>query len=272
MGDCSACGSCVPWSPDMACCPNWGDLDDAILCRSVDLAWMTLRSLTGGQVGNCPVVVRPCTAEPCRACADGTLAHLSHGETCGDDCWAHVCGRQGCSCPRISEIVLPGPVAEVWQVMIDGVVQPVASYRVDNGNRLVKTDGTSWPSCQNMAADVDMSGTLAVWYVPGMVPDAAALWAAGVLTCEFSKACTGGKCRLPSGVTQIARQGITMQITSGMFPDGMTGIREVDAFLTSVNPNALRLPPMAWSPDLAPAKHRYTTWAAVPVGAPKASQ
>jgi hypothetical protein len=85
-----------------------------------------------------------------------------------------------------------------------------------------------------------------------------------VLTCEFTKACSGGKCRLPTAVTSIARQGVTMEVSSGMFPDGMTGIREVDAFLSSINPNALRIPPKVWSPDLVTAKHRYPTWQARP--------
>ena len=44
-----------------------------------------------------------------------------------------------------------------------------------------------------------------------------------------------------------------------MFPDGMTGIREVDAYLISINPNALKMPPMVWSPDVPWAKHRYET-------------
>jgi hypothetical protein len=49
-----------------------------------------------------------------------------------------------------------------------------------------------------------------------------------------------------------------------MFPDGMTGIREVDAYLTSINPNALRQPPRVWSPDMP--GHRFTTAMARPNG------
>lgn len=168
----------------------------------------------------------------------------------------------------MSEIVLPGLVAEVVQVRIDGVSLPMSAYRVDNGNRLVRTDGMSWPSCQHMSRDaasddpVVAQGTMGVWYVPGIKPSTAGLWAAGVLTCEFTKACSGGKCRLPSSVTSIARQGISMEIATGMFADGMTGIREVDAYLTSINPNALRQPSRVWSPDL-PA-HRYSTYDKMP--------
>ena len=80
-----------------------------------------------------------------------------------------------------------------------------------------------------------------------------------MLACEFAKACTGGKCRLPSSVTSIARQGVTMTISSGMFLGGQTGIREVDAYVVSVNPNAQVMPPVVWSPDVPWAKHRYLT-------------
>jgi hypothetical protein len=268
--DCEQCGSCVPYSPEMSCCDNWGDLDDDLLCRAIDLAWMTLRSLSGGLVGNCPVLVRPCLSAPCSACSGVMLQpRLVKTGDC-ESCWtnAPACGGDGCSCGTLSEIVLPGQVADIWQVRIDGVALPVTAYRVDNGNRLVRTDGQSWPSCQYMDRDVTSQdpavalGTMGVWYVPGVRPSAAGLWAAGVLTCEFAKACSGGKCRLPSAVTSIARQGVTMEFSTGMFPDGMTGIREVDAYLTSINPYAHRTPPKVWSPDM-PA-HRYTTWQATP--------
>ncbi len=262
---CAACGSCVPYSPTMSCCPDWGDLDDDLLCRSITLAWDTLRVLSGGMVGNCPVLIRPCLSAPCTACAAGGPRVVRTGECEG--CWVNGagCGSRGCSCSPLSEIILPGLVAEIWVVKVDGVTLPVDAYRVDNGNRLVRTDGQNWPSCQHMAKDVDRDeGTMGVWYVPGVVPDAAGLWAAGVLTCEFSKACTGGKCRLPSSVTSIARQGVTMEFSTGMFPNGMTGIREVDAYLTSINPHGLKQPPRVWSPDLVAAGHRFTTWQASP--------
>lgn len=248
----------------MSCCPDWGDLDDDLLCRSIALAWDALRVLSGGLIGNCPVLVRPCLTKPCSACTDFGPRVIRTGECEG--CWVNGgCGSHGCSCSRLSEIVLPGQVAEIWVVKVDGVTLPVDAYRVDNGNRLVRTDGGVWPSCQYMDRDVEKAeGTLGIWYVPGIVPDAAGLWAAGVMTCEFTKACSGGKCRLPSSVTQIARQGVTMEVASGMFPGGMTGIREVDAYLTSINPYALRTPPRVWSPDLVTAGHRYTTWQARP--------
>ena len=109
--------------------------------------------------------------------------------------------------------------------------------------------------------------TLGITYVPGIRPGPAGECAAGVLACEFSKACAGGKCRLPSSVTGLTRQGVSFTMTTEMFPGGMTGIREVDAYLTTVNPNQLKVPSTVWSPDLPTSGHRYTTWTA-PVASP----
>lgn len=177
-----------------------------------------------------------------------------------DGVWTNVvCGSPGCSCEPLCEIVFPGPIAAVVLVDLGGVEVPLGSFRVDNGNRLVRQDGECWPSCQDLRAASGQPGTLTITYLPGIVPTEATLWAAGILACEFSKACSGGKCRLPTGVTSIARQGITMVIPSALFPNGMTGIHEVDAYLHSINPNGLTSPPAVWSPDVPWAKHRYTT-------------
>ena len=154
---------------------------------------------------------------------------------------------------------MPGPVARINEVWLDGAELPTDAFRIDNLNRIVRVDGECFPSCQNMNAEVGQPGSFSIEYVPGIVPDEAGLWAAGILACEFSKACTGAKCRLPSSVTSITRQGVTMQMSEGMFSNNLTGIREVDAYLVSINPNGHRIPPMVWSPDAPWVKHRYST-------------
>lgn len=252
--------SCVPWQPDMGCCSGWEQFDPELLARATDLAWMTLRVLSGGQVGNCPITVRPCLQSPCQPCAEvmslPRVVRLSGCEGCWKD--GPACGGDGCSCSVLHEIVLAGSVAQIVSVRVDGAALAPDKYRVDNGNRLVRTDGEPWPSCQYMERDPSEQGTLAVDYVPGIAPGRAGLWAAGVLVCEFVKACSGSKCRLPSSVTSISRQGISMELSTGMFPDGMVGIREVDAYLTSVNPYGLRSPSKVWSPDAPGVGHRYS--------------
>jgi hypothetical protein len=257
--------TCVPWDLDSGCCDDWDTLDPALCERATTLAWSTLNVLTGGLVGSCPTVVRPCLSSPCATCRGwyDTLGTpyspwVVAGIHAGD--WVNrICGSPRCSCTQMCELVMPGLIAAIIEVNLDGVELPLSDFRVDNGHRIVRMDGECWPSCQEMSKPVGQPGTLGITYIPGIIPDAAALWAAGVLACEFAKACSGGKCRLPSSVTTIARQGVSMTIPGSMFEGGMTGIREVDAYVISVNPYGHRTPPMVWSPDAPWAKHRYET-------------
>jgi hypothetical protein len=143
----------------------------------------------------------------------------------------------------------------VDEVKIDSVVLDDANYRVDNGNLLVRTDGGTWPSCAGEKFTVTYLNSYAV--------DAAGQFAAGVLAEEFLKAMSSDKkCRLPMGVTSIARQGINIELTAGLFPDGSTGIAVVDAFVRQWNPNLLKTRPMVYSPDIR--RPRQTTWKATP--------
>lgn len=258
--------TCVPWTPNMGCCSDWDSLHFDLRNRAVDLAWSAMRFLTAGLVGSCPVSLRPCapktSCDPCwSAYSQGSLAPVVR-----DGNWYNTgyCYDNGCSCGTLSEIVLPGQVADVHQVLVDGFVLPCASYRLDDGNKLVRVDGFDWPTCQDMTAGDWELGSFAVHYVPGVKPTEAGLWAAGVLACEFSKACRGDKCRLPASVTAVTRQGVSYQFDNSMFANGQTGIREVDAYILSVNPNRLKTPPRVWSPDMRQGRFVPLTDVVVP--------
>ena len=58
------------------------------------------------------------------------------------------------------------------------------------------------------------------------------------------------KCRLPRGVTEISRQGVSMTIEGELFPNGQTGIPEVDAFIFLWNPFNMKTRPRVYSPDM----------------------
>lgn len=105
------------------------------------------------------------------------------------------------------------------------------------------------------------TGPFEVTYYRGAAPNEMTKFAAGLLAYEFYKACSGGKCRLPAGVTQVTRQGVTMEIQTGMFPGGFTGIREVDAVIRIYNPHGLKRAPRVLSPD-GPGTPRRVTWSA----------
>ncbi len=274
----------LPALPD-ACWPvDWGcadqewleGLDPTVVARAEAMATRVLWSLSGYQIGGCPIIVRPC-AKGCGT-SSWTQAVVTGGNSDAlgvavgpwwasigvDGQWINTaCGcTTDCSCSAVPEVVLPSPVGGIVEVIVDGVVLAADSYRVDNGNRLVRTDGGIWPRCQDMAAAHDAPGAFSVEFYNNVRPDGLAAWIAGIMAVEFAKSCTGGKCRLPAGVQSISRQGITMEIPSGLFADGRTGIREVDAWLRVVNPHQVVTPSQVWSPDLRPA--RRTTAGQVP--------
>lgn len=252
-------GVCLPWQATMACCDEWDTYDADLQLRAQSLAWNTMRALSGRRVGGCPVTLRPCLSDrACSSCFGGSwLSPLIDAN--GN--WVNNANRASgnCSCCTVHSITLPGSVAMVTDINIDGWHLDLSLVRVDNGNELIRLDGCKWPSCQNLSANPGDLGTVTITYLPGLRPDSSGLWAAGLLACEFAKACTGGKCRLPRAVTSVARQGVTMEFSQGMFESG-TGIQEVDAYIEMVNPHGQKSPPVVWSPDLQSAKHHVTTW------------
>lgn len=268
---------CYPAGTDWSCAytpEEIAALDPAVKERSEALAWYTLASLTAYQLGVCPTVIRPCTAG-CQApgtymvsiVQGGQVSSLPlqsigtftpHINAAGQ--WVNACGCRtaaDCSCTALCEAILPGPVGGIESVVVDGVSLPPSAYRVDNGTRLVRTDGECWPSCQDFASS-DPAVGFWVTYYRGAAPNTLTQYAAGVLATEFYKACSGGKCRLPSGVTSVTRQGVSYSIVAGSFPGGFTGIHEVDAVIRIYNPHGLTMPSRVISPD-RPVP-RQTTW------------
>jgi hypothetical protein len=276
---------CYPADTDWSCAFTDADLEEmkqdpakaAAMRRSEALAWYTLASLCAYRIGVCPTVVRPCAA----GCSVGSVTWMSAVAT-GDSVgalplmtigssftphisggnWINACGCSAgdCSCTALDEVILPGPVGDIQWVKIDGETIDPSRYRVDNGDRLVSLDPTLvWPSCQDMAASDSEEGSFAVSYYRGSAPNELTRFAAGVLAAEYYKACMKKSCRLPAGVTQVARGGVTYEIQTGLFPNGATGIAEVDAVIRIYNPHTLKSPPRVLSPDRSRTPRR-STW------------
>jgi hypothetical protein len=220
-----------PWPVDPACFnDDWQAMDASVKDRAVALASSTLHRLTGRRVTNCPVTVHPgATGAACFVPGDlwGATGPFHPGMS-AQGVWVNNCGPTP-SNPRVA-VRLPRPVGRVDEVRVLGVVVPPADYQIMDGNLLVYTGaGAGWPVTGNI---VDFSVT----YLKGYPPDGIAAYATGLLAMEFAKACSGRSCRLPSGVVNIVRQGVAMEIDSGLFPKGTTGIREVDTFIALWNP------------------------------------
>ena len=267
---------CVPPTTDWS--SRW-DLEELIqrradpddgpkIARAEAFAWNLLAALTAYRIGVCPITVRPCAAA-CEPPSGFRVAIVGGGQYAGlpsmtigrmapyisGGLWYNACGcrRDLCSCSALSEVILPGPVGSVVSVTIDGTALPRAAYRVDNGNRLVRLDGETWPVCQDMTSD-----GFQVTYYRGARPNMMTNAAAGALASEFYASSTGGECRLPGNVTSVTTQGSSYEFEPTDYPEGKTGIPEVDAVIRIYNPYGLKAAPIVMSPDALPT--RTPTW------------
>lgn len=246
---------CYPPTTDWSCAgPEFPEAIDVDLrARAEAFAWSALNALTAMQVAVCPVSVRPCRTEeqpPLYLEFPVSGSGIFRPGINNQGYWVNGCGcGASCGCGAMSEIILPGPVGDVVKVTIGDVTLAPTSYRVDDGNVLVRLDGEQWPSTQDMTAKPGTGDAFVVTYFRGEAPNAMTNFAAGKLAFEFTKLCQGKKCALPKGVTNIVREGVTMEVRQGMFPDGFTGIEEVDTLIEILNPYRLRQQTMIVSPD-----------------------
>jgi len=296
-------GPCRTWPlmPDCGCLPPDATTWDTAQRQAVEAATDILWRLTGGAFGLCRQTVRPCRT-PMRETwlpptTVGPAASGMPQPALIDGQWWNLfcgCGGDTCGCGPTAELQLPGPVyweqAHPWlpapadtrpspprydlEVWIDGQRLPETAYTLLDADRLVRTDGGTWPDCQYIdrpprLRDDDppgwtAEGTFAVVYWQGVPVPPAGQRAVATLACELWKACTGDdSCRLPARVQQVQREGITYSILDpqDFLQDGRTGITEVDQWLAAVNPNSLRERPSVWSPDLPRVRHQAFTGA-----------
>lgn len=241
--------------------PQGTDVDPEDRHMAEVLAWTQLQSLMGYSLAICPITVRPCWQPYVEGVYEdypvNRQAPFAPGLNGG--AWVNcACGGDPCGGCGVSWVQLPGYVGRIDAVTIGATVLPKTAYRVDNGARLVRQDGEAWPS-QDLSLPEGSDGTWTVRYFQGDAPTEVDDWAAGVLAYEFLKAMKDDKkCRLPSNVTQVVRNGVTMNLAQNLFLDGTTGIREVDAVIAQRNPNQLTQPPRVASPDSIRAA--VTTW------------
>lgn len=261
--DYSACGGGLP--EPLASLPASG------VATFEEMAATYLWDWTGRKYGQCEVTLRPCRQDcwegrstfwggsggPLRgglpftpALIRGQWYNLGCG-TCGDNC----------GCGSTQALRLPGPIASVGEVQIDGTVLDPAAYRVDNGRFLVRQDGALWPTCQDMNLMLGQPDTWGVTYTKGYAVPKGGQVAAGLLANELAKAaCNDKTCGLPRRVQSITRQGVTVAVLDAFddIDEGHTGIWLIDSWVASVvrRPRRMRV----LSPDRRPPRYRQTTW------------
>jgi hypothetical protein len=253
----SASGPC-DWIIDPVCgAEYWATLSPALQTAATDYAVWTLWASTGRRYGVCEQLVRPCVAQCCGPDLWGWswyegewYPYIHNGE------WFNCGCLDLCTCSATNEIRLPGPVAGITEILVDGVVLAPGNYRVDNGNILIRLDGEPWPA-QDLDVDSGV-GYFLVTYDRGIVVPAPLSVAAGTLAIEFAKACQGQDCRLPGRATNISRSGvqITLQNVDQLLENGFTGIDEVDTIIRALNPHRLTHRMRVYTPDLETPRTR----------------
>lgn len=267
----SASGPCRTWPMESGCgcLPPDATTWDELQIHSVEVATEILWRLTAGRFGLCRELVRPCGA-PCRPEAPGGRGF--HPDLRGGR-WVNVsCGcaperaRDDCSCGTApSELFLPGPV--YWEdpridpenphryrmhVWVDGQELTGGKYWMTEPNRLFRTDGGTWPRCQDMAAAPDAEGAFSILYWRGVPVPPGGRRAVALLACEIWRACQGSEsCALPRRVETVQREGVTYTMVDPLdfLNRGRTGLTEVDMWLGAVNPSRAHSPSAVLTPD-----------------------
>lgn len=230
-----ACADCTNGD-----CAGLGGLDIAkrrlIEAMAVEMLW----SWTNRVFGACDVVVRPCLSG-CggiggRETYWGRGPYPQAGMATAFDC---ACtGACRCALDGARSIALPGPVVSIDQVLVDGVIVPDTAYRVAYGRYLVRTDGETWPGCQDLILEATETGTFEVQYSKGVPVPAGGQLAAGMLACELAKAyCNDRSCALPKRIRDITREGVTVTMMDSFedLKEGGTGIWAIDSWTAAVN-------------------------------------
>lgn len=249
---------CEPWPIDPACCPGWPAEQAAWTQNHYDAQWLATIDLwraVAGAVGICRTVEAPCLD----ACAVdspynyGAWMSPWRGE---GGAWFNngSCGCLGdCTCGRLCTVTLQGPVVEIESVTVDGTALAPTDYKLLTSNRLARCGGC-WPACQDYCTE----DGLIVTYLRGTEPGLDAIRAVSLLACRKLLECGngGGDCgTLPSGVTSIQREGLSMQLdnTIGAGDNATvmsTGIARVDRWIASINPYGITDQASVWSPDV----------------------
>lgn len=260
-----ACG----WTIERCGCGGstcWDGLKPAAKVVATTLAVNVLWAATGRRYGPCELTVMPCNPQPREALyqtfpvgydtwgdsGGGLVPYIDVGGT-----WRNSSCGAGCRCAAACEVPLPGPVASVSEVTVDGEVIGPSVYEVHDGEMLVRIDGACWPTCVRYGDEIP---GFTVTYRRGETIPPAVQAAAEMLACEFARSCTGGECRLPQRLASLTRQGVELAVnTIESFGDMIfTNIPVVDQVIAADNPRRLQGRPQVFSPDL-PAP-RVITW------------
>lgn len=238
------------WEINTGCCSPWDTFSEATQETAYFLSTMTLWAATGRRFGACEIAVQPCRPRerlplyqvfpvPAWGGFYGGGGYGTFGPTIVDGQWFNRCWG-GCRCRARCEVALEGPTttAQVLSVSVSGVMVPASAYQIQDQHLLVRIDGECWPTCVDYSEQDPPE--FSVTYLRGEELPAALQIAAGILACEFAKACEDDDtCRLPSRLSSLSQQGISVTVSpfNSYLDLGLTDIPEVDRVIVNLNPN-----------------------------------
>lgn len=218
-----------PWPVDVESCGLTElDPETPLFLNSVATASSIMARLSAFTIGLCDTEIRPLHLCPeCRTwCCGGTDAIYLKGP-------------------------FSMPVWDVTRVRLGADEYDPTSWRFDRDSRMLyRVPPEVWPRRDEKWSDAGEGEAFVVDAQIGTPPDPWALDVAARLTKELYLSCTGAKCRLPSNVTQVTSQGITVRLRDD---EVNTFIPELGAWMHAVNPHEARLPAAVFSPDIATA-------------------
>jgi hypothetical protein len=243
-----------PWPISVQPCDNdeWETFDNVTQEYALALASATLYRLCAYRVGGCPKTLRPCQNGSCGPVAATSFGHFDAFTPVNwNGTWSNraVCACSGpCRHDPEHSVQLPGPVWGIVEVKVDGVVVPDTEYWLTDGF-LIGLGSRTWPTTQNLDLPDSEVGTWSITYNDTAPVDLMGARACGRLAIEYGRAACGGACIIPESVTSLVRQGVTYDIPAGSFPNGETGMREVDAFIALWNPSHRKTRGRVWVPS-----------------------
>lgn len=241
-------GPCEPWDPIWTCNISLITGAAEVTGVAVQAASEILYQLSAQRFGLCNVKLRPCRKScqggfpwwswweygsyPQPYWWNGTWYNLACGSCPGDSC----------SCIGLSETELPGPVAGITEVKLNGVVLTAGvDYRVDDYRKLVSL-GDPWPYCQDLRLEDTEDNTWSVTAEYGEIVPVIGRMAVGELALEFVRyLLCDDACQLPFGVVDVSRQGISMTIqnTAELIKQGIINLPMCAMFIQASNPEHL---------------------------------
>jgi hypothetical protein len=140
------------------------------------------------------------------------------------------------------------PVETVVQVRLGADPYDDATWHFDAESKvLYRVPPDVWPRKDEKWSAIGEGEAFVVDTTVGSAPDAWALDVCARLTKELVLSCTGSKCRLPSNVTTVTSQGITVRLRD---EEINTFIPELGAWVHAMNPYGARLPAKVFSPEV----------------------